>query len=271
MVDSNRYLTIDQQDLRGVNFSGRDLVQLEVIGSRLVGCRFDNLRVESAVFGSGGLPTELVECSFDGSRIGELWPSKSRFERCTFRNIRLREWMNGFWAELVDCLFTGRIGRAIFWGTPLSRDKDLQDLREAWDHHGRSLESEVYCKIVDRVRNEFHGNDFAGAELVDFAFRRGIDLTQQRLPTGPDYVYLPDGAAALAHARRMIETWEKPLADEAATLLQIFEEELANGQIQLLLRQEKKPRHFREVEPALYDILRGYVRRNEDSSAEPLR
>jgi hypothetical protein len=96
----------------------------------------------------------------------------------------VRKW-TCFEAEFIDCTFTGRLQTCIFNGTVSEEDRP-------W---------------VGRERNEFRGNDFSGAELVDVAFRTGIDLDQQRLPTGPDYLYVPDAAAAIERAQRGLADW----------------------------------------------------------------
>jgi hypothetical protein len=38
--------------------------------------------------------------------------------------------------------------------------------------------------------------------LIDVSFRTGIDLSQQRLPSGPDYLYLPNAAETMRRGAR---------------------------------------------------------------------
>jgi hypothetical protein len=40
------------------------------------------------------------------------------------------------------------------------------------------------------------GTTFSGMHLIDVGFRTGIDLSLQHLPTGEQYVYLPDAERA---------------------------------------------------------------------------
>ena len=54
--------------------------------------------------------------------------------------------------------------RSIFWGGPT--DYDLSS-----------------APHLERC-NEIHGNDFSGVALVGISFRRVVDLTPQRFPTG---------------------------------------------------------------------------------------
>jgi hypothetical protein len=62
--------------------------------------------------------------------------------------------------------------------------------------------------FVGRERNEFRGNDFSGMKLEDVSFRIGIDLTQQCLPSGPEYLYLPEAAVAVQRARTEVVQWD---------------------------------------------------------------
>lgn len=121
---------------------------------------------------------------------------------------------------------------------PLSRERDLESLKNAWTHHGRSLQPAEYLKIVGRLRNEFRGKNFRDADLFDVDFRKGIDLSLQRLPDKPQYVYLPDAAAALNYVRGVVADMPDPPSTDAAQMLAILEKEITGGQVQLLLRTE---------------------------------
>ena len=102
----------------------------------------------------------------------------AQFVRCSFRNVDIRKWKWGNELQLIDCVFTGRLEECIFNGTGVGAGPPL----------GGAGEKRV------------SGNDFSGCDLVDVAFRTGIDLAQQKLPTGPEYLYLPDAAAAIERA-----------------------------------------------------------------------
>lgn len=67
---------------------------------------------------------------------------------------------------------------------------------------------------LDRSVNEFHGNDFRGMDLVDVAFRRGIDLTKQVLPEDDDYVLVADARTAVERACDAVRLWEDDRACE---------------------------------------------------------
>ena len=90
-----------------------------------------------------------------------------------------------------------------------------------------------------RERNEFYRNDFSGADLVKADFRGGVDLTRQRLPTGGDYLYLPDAQAASERARSLLRAQK---ADGLTAKVEFFpgelmEREIGLGQHQAFMRK----------------------------------
>jgi hypothetical protein len=214
-IDPNMRVFLDHLSLRDADYSGRVLLRFGAFGSRLEHCRFENARFDDCSFGEGRETSEYIECSFDGLCFGHSNGGFSRFVRCSFRNVNLRDWFC-FSAEFIDCIFTGRLKKCIFNGTVPEDDRQ-------W---------------VGREWNEFHGNDFSGADLVDVAFRTGIDLEQQRLPTGPEYLYLPDAVAAIERARRGLANWMPgtELQRRAMVLVNVYADTVENGQRQLFLR-----------------------------------
>jgi len=215
-VDPNQFMTLDHEQVRNVNYSGRKLEMFTAIGSRFEGCRFDKVRFGNFVFGGGMELSEYIECSFDSANFDDYLGGFARFVRCSFRDIDLRRW-RCYETELIDSVFTGRLEECIFYGTVPEKDRP-------W---------------VGREKNEFRGNDFSGCDLVDVAFRSGIDLSQQRLPTGPEYLYLPDAAVAIERARTAVHEWyDVGLREVGLTFLASIEFELEGGQRQLLLRAD---------------------------------
>jgi uncharacterized protein YjbI with pentapeptide repeats len=145
----------------GADWSGKHLADFCPVGCVFEHCNFSNVIFEKVCFG-GGLEDSLYRnCIFDRSTIRATAPGNARFENCSFRDIELLE----FYAHniaMVDNVFSGIVKRAFFNGT---------------------VSAEVQLAL-GRSRNDFHGNDFSGAEFVDVAFRTGIDLGRQRLPAG---------------------------------------------------------------------------------------
>lgn len=233
-IDPNEFIDVDHAQVCDSDYSGRKLRGFTSIGSNFERCRFDNARIQDASFGSGREMSEYIECSFDGVRI---WHGGgfARFVRCSFKKIDFRSWMC-FGTELVDCVFTGRLKGCIFNGTLLEQDQPF----------------------LGRERNEFHGNDFSGTDLDDVAFRTGIDLTQQRLPCGPEYLYVSDAPRAVAEARSAAQLLaDQNLRTEVLKLLDSFNLGLEGGQRQFLLRKSNYSVYSRDVIDIVFDFLCG--------------
>jgi hypothetical protein len=214
-VPQDQRVVLDHVRLTGEDYSGRKLIQFCTIGCRLEGCRFVGARIDDAQFGSGREMSEFVECIFDGARLVGVG-SRSRFVRCSFRDIDASNWIFNR-AELIDCTFTGRLRKAIFSGAV----------------------PQQFRADVGRERNEFHGNDFSGMELIDVTFRAGIDLTQQQLPSGSQFIYLPDAGEIVNGARSDVATWPESKDQKTAMgILNTLADEVKAGQKQLLLRPD---------------------------------
>jgi hypothetical protein len=207
-------VVLDHLQVRGQDYSARRIIQFTTIGSRLVKCRFDNVTIDAAQFGCGRQTSEFVDCTFNGARIVMGPGGLSRFIGCTFQNVELRQWIC-FAVEVIDCTFGGELRMAIFNGTISSELRDL----------------------AGRDRNEFSGNDFSAMDLINVTFRTGIDLTRQRLPRGRSYLYLPDAAGALGHARSAVMMWQDlGLRRPALAIVDGLLADVRGGQRQLLLR-----------------------------------
>lgn len=232
-INPNDRQLIDRENFKNANFSGLKYRQLTVVGSRFEACSFENLRITNAIFGTGAELSEYIDCSFDGSRM-YMMGDNARFVNCTFRNVDLREWF-GWSTELIGCTFSGRLRKAIFSGT----------VREEMQEY------------VRRKKNEFLGNDFSAMKLEDVGFRNGIDLSRQKLPAGPEYLYLPDAESAVRHARADVITWgDLDKRREAMVLINNLEEDIRNGQEQLFLRLDDYEKSTREVDEAVFALLR---------------
>lgn len=127
------------------------------------------------------------ECRFDGTDLRGIDPGASRFERCTFDGADLQGW-NAVAAEFVDNHFAGRVAHARFYGRP-------------WGPTAADIEPR-------RTANEFRGNDFRDAELLDVAFLMGIDISKQRWPESDDYVRLDRIHQRLTRGRSEILRWK---------------------------------------------------------------
>jgi hypothetical protein len=213
-IPDDQRVVLDHAKLHGENYSGRKLLQFASIGSHLRACNFDQTHIQSASFGSGRETSEFIECTFSGTWMDMGPGGFSRFVRCSFRDVTIRDWIC-LSVEMIDCTFSGRLETAIFNGTVPDEERVL----------------------IGRARNEFHGNDFSVMDFRDVGFRTGVDLTKQILPSGEDYLYLPHAASAVAQAKLRLGSWDDDEMRRAAgAIIQGLEYELLGGQHQLLLR-----------------------------------
>jgi hypothetical protein len=205
---------------RAVDFSDGEYLCFSGHSSRFEGCKFDRIRVENGPLGL--YPRSLFrDCSFRGAVFQKrASPALARFERCSFDEARIEEWFTHC-AEFVECTFAGaRIVGSNFFGTPFECYGWLQ-LRHR------------------RERNEFYGNDFSEAELIDTCFVDGIDLDLQRLPTGSAYVRINDAKRRIEHARARITSWDDPAAQrEATSVLNVLEHFAEGNQRDLFTRRD---------------------------------
>jgi len=239
-IDPADHLTYDHADVRDADLSGLDKESFTSIGSRFERCRFDRMRVRCVDFGSGTEVSEYIDCSFDRSRL-TMGPSGfERFVRCSFRDVDLRNW-DCYSVDLVDCVFTGRLRTVSFWGAlPPSMGRNDYEAHVRWrEKQGLGPPPDAVRALMLRESNEFAGNDFSGADLVKVSFRGGVDLEAQRLPTGPDYLYLPDGRGTVDRAMAALDEYvaDAALQPKVENFLNILGRSLDMGQRQLFLRE----------------------------------
>lgn len=224
-VSDDDRVVLSGQRLVGADFGGRRLEQFSAEGCRFEACRFDGAAIDSASFGAGRSVSEYVGCSFDGATLRMGPGGYARFVDCSFETVVIEHWFC-FAVEVVGCAFSGRLKKVVFNGSVPS---DKQE-------------------VAGRQTNQFEGNDFSRAKLVDVGFRTGIDLTRQRLPAGDEYTFLGDAATAVRRARTAYNAWDDPeWKKRARGVLAVMEEDVAAGQGQLLIRADDYPRESRPV------------------------
>jgi hypothetical protein len=232
-VPDDRRLVLDAVSLEGGSFRGRDLEQFVAIKSRFIACDFADMKITHTCFGGGGSPSSYVQCVFDGSEITAVAPGFARFERCTFRDVHFVE-LNCLNVEFVDCTFSGAIDKGFFNGAVAANA----------------------VVALQRDRNEFRGNDFSAVEPLGADFRTGIDLRQQKLPVGTEYLYAEDGAALLEQLRALPDGSLGVGAEkQRRVLMQMMEMKVARGQRQLFSYIEGFPRDFRPVLRSIRELL----------------
>jgi len=100
--------------------------------------------------------------------------------------------------------------------------------------HGKVGDSAQLRRRVNEIRD----NDFSRAELDDVDFRGGIDLTQQRLPTGEDYLFIKDTCKAATIVRESQSSIvDKQALERSQTLAGLLDYYCSNGQQMQLLSE----------------------------------
>jgi hypothetical protein len=134
----------------------------------------------------------------------------ARFERCSFRDVRLRKWLS-FSSEFIDCVFAGDIPEAAFLGrSPL--------------------------RSTTRPQNEFRGNDFSSVRFGSVEFRGGIDLNLQRLPTNDGHAILDRRSERITIVLAEINAWSNQVERRSAgQYLRLFAGSRYDGQEQLYI------------------------------------
>lgn len=184
-------------------------------GSLFSQCDFRRARIKAGQLGNTR-QTVYLDCRFDGADLAGVDPLYARFERCSFDDANLKEW-RAFNAEFVDCHFAGRIVEAKF--------------------SGRLAPSAAAVIQPPRVKNEFHGNDFRQATLIDCSFFDGIDLHAQLLPEGDEYILIDNIRERIGKTRGQIARWPDQAAREEALLMLRAYEMASRGQEALFARR----------------------------------
>ena len=228
-------IVLSGDTLHGADFRNRHLAQFSAAGVRLEDCSFDGAVIESASFGAGRVVSEYVGCSFARAKLRMMSGGYARFVGCNFEKAVIENWFCSA-VELIDCTFSGRLQKVIFNGTVPKNDQ----------------------QVIKRQKNEFVGNDFSRAKLVDVGFRTGIDLTKQRLPESSEYVYLDDAASAVQRAHAALKSWgDSEALKRAVSVLGVMEQDVAAGQIQLFMRADDYPRSSRPAIRTMLNAARG--------------
>lgn len=189
--------------LVGCDFSGRKEERFTAIAAVFEDCNFSRVRCRNTDLGSGMVPTVYRRCCFDNANLTFLPGGAVKFEDCSFVGARLSKWSASS-GSVTGCRFSGKLYQCIFWGPR---------------REGGGLDP-------------FERNDFSGAEMKDCSFRAGIDLTQQMLPSGPEFFYAADGRGAIAAARGRVARDPERLG-RMSSILTVLEGDLDRGQVQL--------------------------------------
>jgi len=186
--EGERVVALHRATLTAVDFRRARFDRFSLGGCLFDRCDFRGLKLDrrlAPLFVA--LPRSVFrDCYFDGTDMRHARLAQSRFERCTFDDARL-DGVQAETAEFIDCRFAGRLDGVTFHGAPSGSEAERLD--------------------PPRRRNEFRGNDFRDAELLDVAFVAGVDLDRQRFPDDELHVRVEDFQRRLAKARGEIKRW----------------------------------------------------------------
>jgi hypothetical protein len=187
--DATGVVSVGRAGLANVDFRKARFDKFQLGVGNFVACDFRGIRLDekfAPLFMTRPRST-FTSCKFDGADLRQISPEGTRFEKCSFDDARLDGW-NPVRAEFVECRFAGTVRSVTFSGRPAGPGSTRID--------------------PVRSKNDFRGNDFRDAQLVDTVFVFGIDLGQQRWPEGNDYVRLDKFHRRLEAARADILGWE---------------------------------------------------------------
>lgn len=164
-------MVLERATIEDVDFTRASFEKLASTGCVFVNCDFRGLAFDRRLQSLFTSRRQSVfrDCRFDGCDLRHGGPGQSRFERCTFDGARIERWTS-LCGEFVDCCFAGPIVDSKFYGRPYG-----------------ALAAQL---SPHRATNEFRGNDFSAAELMDTVFVQGLSLAAQRWPGGDDHVRL---------------------------------------------------------------------------------
>ncbi|MDF9753036.1 hypothetical protein M2428_004518 [Arthrobacter sp. ES3-54] len=229
---------IDHEQHRDADFSGPEIKHFSSYGSRFENCNFESLRPESWSFSSGEVLSEYVNCSFDGGRFPNTIVGRARFIGCSFRRVRMKSFALSA-GDLIDSTFSGGIDLLQLWGTT-------------------GADADIYGDRTNVVK----GNDFSEADIADPDFRFGVDLRQQKLPIGQDYLFVPDAAQVLARAYRAAVALEDlEQRRKLLSMIQTSQRSVESGQRDDFLSKRRLPRSLRETYELYFGFLSGHLTR----------
>ena len=201
--DDESVVALYRATITAVDFRRAQFDKFTLGGCLFDRCDFRGLKLDRRLAPLlAALPRSVFrDCRFDGADLRRAQLGQSRFERCTFDDARLED-SDIAAAEFIGCRFAGPMERLTFYGAP----------------------SSAHAKRMDppRRRNEFRGNDFRDADLLDVSFVGGIDMDRQRFPDDELHVRVEGFQRRLSKARAQVKDWYEreraPALEMLATL-----------------------------------------------------
>ena len=234
--DDERVVALHRATLTAVDFRRAQFDKFSPGGCLFDRCDFRGLKLDhrlAPLFVAR--PRSVFRNSyFDGVdfRRGRL--GQSRFERCTFDDARL-DGSRMETAEFVDCRFAGRLDGVTFHGIPSGPDVERLD--------------------PPRRLNDFSGNDFRDAELVDVTFISGVDMDRQRFPDDELHVRVEGFQRRLSKARADIRNWYERERIPALAMLATLAERWRDQDVVVARRWTPRIKASDRVQARVWELL----------------
>jgi hypothetical protein len=235
--DDERVVALHRATLTAVDFRRVRFDRFLLDGCLFDRCDFRGLKLDRRLAPLFVAQPRSVfrDCYFDGADLRGARLGPSRFERCTFDDARLDGSHAGA-AEFIDCRFAGLLDDVTFYGAPSdSESKRLDPLRR---------------------RNEFRGNDFRDAELIDVVFIAGIDMDRQRFPEDDElYVRIDGFRRRVAKARAQIKQWYESERAPALVVLAALVARWRDQDVVVARRWTPRIKASDRVQARVWDLL----------------
>ena len=221
---SGDHIRFEGATVSGADFRGSRFDSFSSLGSTFLSCDFAGAELRAGSFGIGPHQSTFVKCLFNRADLrGMRHVGNARFENCNFDHAQIVDWASDA-GEFVECLFAGQLRQCRFAGRP-------------WGAY-----AETNRLDPRRAVNQFVGNDFRSAELVDCSFIFGIDVSAQLWPESSDYVRLDRLRERVIAVRSSVATWPSDHDREVAlAILRAFERPGQAEQSETILRRSDWP------------------------------
>ena len=234
---SEAVVTLGRAALSHVDFRKAKFERLQLAVANFVACDFRGIRVDERFipFFTTRPRSVFTSCLFDGSDLRPINPEGTRFEKCSFDDAKPDGWTPAR-AEFVECRFAGKVVKVTFTGRPAGP--------------GSTRIEPV------RSKNEFRGNDFRDAQLIDTVFVLGIELDQQRWPIDEGYVRLDKFPRRLEAARSDVLGWDAgDMRTDALAMLQSLAQRWQDQRDIISLRVSPATKAAPRVQNRVWDAL----------------
>jgi len=234
--DDERVVALHRVTLTAVDFRRARFDKFSLGGCLFDRCDFRGLKLDRRLAPLlVALPRSVFrDCRFDGADLRRALLGQSRFERCSFDDATI-DGSHAEAAEFVDCRFAGPLDGVTFYGSPVGPEAKRLD--------------------PPRRRNEFRGNDFRDAELLDVAFVAGIDMTLQRFPDDELHVRVEGFQRGLGKARTDIKSWYERDRVPAMAMLATLESRWRDQDIVVARRWTLRIKAPDRVQARVWELL----------------